>query len=162
VRLGAEMLAFAEPDLPEAAARERLESALSSGKAARLFERLIEGQGGDPKVVENPSLLPQPKQRIPAAAPRSGVVQAIATERMGFLSIDIGCGRRRREDTIDPAAGFLVEKTVGDPVREGEPLAFLCLGERPAPRPGIERELAALFTIGEAPAAPPPLLIEKL
>ena len=162
VRLGAEMLAFAEPDLLEPAARERLEAAISSGKAARVFERLIEGQGGDPKVVENPSLLPQPKEKIPAVAPRSGVVQAIATERMGFLSIDIGCGRRRREDTIDPAAGFLVEKTVGDRVREGEPLAFLCLGERPAPRSGIEKELAELFTIGDAPAAPPPLMLEKL
>jgi pyrimidine-nucleoside phosphorylase/thymidine phosphorylase len=162
VRLGAEMLAFAEPDLLEVAARERLEAAISSGKAARVFERLIEGQGGDPKVVENPSLLPQPQEKIPAVAPRSGVVQAIATERMGFLSIDIGCGRRRREDTIDPAAGFLVEKTVGDRVREGEPLAFLCLGERPASRTGIEGELAALFTIGDAPAAPPPLLLEKL
>jgi pyrimidine-nucleoside phosphorylase/thymidine phosphorylase len=162
VRLGAEMLAFAEPDLLEVAARERLETAISSGKAARVFERLIEGQGGDPKVVENPSLLPQPKEKIAAVAPRSGVVQAIATERMGSLSIDIGCGRRRREDTIDPAAGFLVEKTVGDRVREGEPLAFLCLGDRPAPRSGIEQELAALFMIGDAPATPSPLLLEKL
>jgi pyrimidine-nucleoside phosphorylase/thymidine phosphorylase len=160
--LGVEMLALAEPDLLEAAARRRLEEALGSGKAARVFEKLIEAQSGDPRVVGDPSRLPQPKQKIPARAPRSGFVQAIATERMGFLSIDIGCGRRRREDTIDPAAGFLVEKTVGDRVEEGEPLAILCLGDRAAPRPAIEKELAALFTIGDGPAAPSPLLIEKL
>ena len=81
---------------------------------------------------------------------------------MGFLSIDIGCGRRKREDTIDFAAGFLVEKTVGDSVEKGEPLAILCLGDRPAPRPNMEQELAALFEIGDAPAIPPPLAIEKL
>jgi pyrimidine-nucleoside phosphorylase/thymidine phosphorylase len=160
--LGVEMLALAEPDLLEAAARRRLEEALGSGKAARVFEKLIEAQSGDPRVVGDPSRLPQPKEKIPARAPRSGFVQAIATERMGFLSIDIGCGRRRREDTIDPAAGFLVEKTVGDRVEEGEPLAILCLGDRAAPRPAIEKELAALFTIGDGPAAPSPLLIEKL
>jgi pyrimidine-nucleoside phosphorylase/thymidine phosphorylase len=162
VALGVEMLGFADPDLLEVAARQKLEDAFSSGKAARVFEKLIEAQGGDPRVVEDPSRLPQPKERIPARAPRSGVVRSISTEQMGFLSIDIGCGRRRREDTIDPAAGFLVEKTVGDRVDEGEPLAILCLGERPAPRPGIERELAALFEIGPEAASPPPLLVEKL
>ena len=81
---------------------------------------------------------------------------------MGFLSIDIGCGRRTREDTIDFASGFLVEKTIGDRVEKGEPLAILCLGERPAPREGIEKELAGLFEIGDEPVAPPLLAIEKL
>jgi pyrimidine-nucleoside phosphorylase len=160
--LGAEMLRFAEPGISEGEARRRLESAFDSGRAAEKFARLIEFQGGDPKVVENPSRLPQPKSRTPAKAPRSGFVQAIQTERMGFLSIDIGCGRRKREDEIDFASGFLVEKSVGDRVEKGETLAVLCLGERPAPRPGIEKELAALFEIGDEAAAPPDLAIERL
>jgi pyrimidine-nucleoside phosphorylase/thymidine phosphorylase len=162
VLLGVEMLGFADPNLLETAARHRLEDAIASGRAARVFERLIEAQGGDPRVVEDPSRLPQPRQTVPARAPRSGYVRSIATERMGFLSIDIGCGRHRREDTIDPAAGFLVEKTVGERVEEGEPLAVLCLGERPAPRAGIEWELAALFEIGDEPVEPPPLAVERL
>ena len=160
--LGVEMLRFSDPKLSESDARSRLEEAFTSGKAARAFEKLIEFQGGDPKVVEDPSRLPQPKEKIPALAPRSGFVNSIATEKMGFLSIDIGCGRRKREDEIDFTAGFLVEKTVGDRVEKGEPLAILCLGERPAPRPDFERELAALFTIGDEPTAPPPLAIERL
>ncbi|MCA1579881.1 MAG: thymidine phosphorylase [Acidobacteria bacterium] len=160
--LGADMLRFAEPALSEPDARRRLEEAFTSGKAAERFAKLVEFQGGDPRVVEDPSILPQPKSRIPAAAPRSGFVRSIQTEKMGFLSIDIGCGRRKREDDIDFAAGFLVEKTVGDRVEKGEPLAILCLGERPAPRPSFERELADLFEIGDEPAAPPALAIEKL
>ncbi|MEP6802627.1 MAG: thymidine phosphorylase [Acidobacteriota bacterium] len=160
--LGTDMLRFAEPALSEPEARKRLEDALSSGKAAERFGRLIEFQGGDPRVMDDPSILPQPKSRTPAVAARSGFVQAIQTEKMGFLSIDIGCGRRKREDEIDFAAGFLVEKTVGDRVEKGEPLAILCLGNRAAPRPAFERELADLFEIGDAPASPPPLAIEKL
>lgn len=160
--LGAEMLRFAEPGISEGEARRRLESAFDSGRAAETFARLIEFQGGDPKVMDDLSRLPQPKSRTPAKAPRSGFVRSIQTERMGFLSIDIGCGRRTREDEIDFASGFLVEKSVGDRVEKGETLAVLCLGERPAPRPGIEKELAALFEIGDEAAAPPDLAIERL
>jgi pyrimidine-nucleoside phosphorylase len=160
--LGADMLRFADPSLTGEAARQRLEDAFDSGAAARKFQQLIEFQGGDPAVVDDPSRLPAPAQRIPALALRPGYVRSISTEKMGFLSIDIGCGRRTREDTIDSAAGFLIEKTVGDRVGPGEPLAYLCLGERPAPRPNMERELAALFRIGDEPVAPPPLAIEKL
>jgi pyrimidine-nucleoside phosphorylase len=160
--LGTDMLRFADPSLTEEAARKRLESAFDSGAAARKFQQLIEFQGGDPAVVDDPSRLPAPAQRIPALALQPGYVRRISTEKMGFLSIDIGCGRRKREDTIDFAAGFLVEKTVGDRVGRGEPLAYLCLGERPAPRPNMERELAALFRISDEPVSPPPLVIEKL
>jgi len=89
-------------------------------------------------------------------------VRSISTEKMGFLSIDIGCGRRRREDEIDPAAGFLVEKNVGDRVEPGETLAWLCLGDREPPRPNMERELGALFRVVDTKHDPPPLAIEKL
>lgn len=160
--LGTDMLRFAEPGLAEADARGRLEDALSSGRALEKFRDLVEFQGGDPRAVDDLSRLPQPRKKTPAVAPRAGYVRSIATERMGFLSIDIGCGRRTREDEIDFAAGFLVEKTVGDRVEKGEPLAVLCLGERPAPREGLENELAGLFEIGDAPAAPPALAIERL
>jgi pyrimidine-nucleoside phosphorylase len=160
--LGTEMLRFADPSLSQAIARARLEDALSSGRAARLFERGIEFQGGDPKVVEDPSRLPQPATKLPARADRSGIVQAIRTEKTGFLSIEIGCGRKTREDTIDPAAGFLVEKTVGDRVEKGETLAVVCLGNHPLPRPTFVEEVAQLFTIGDSPVTPPPLAIERL
>ncbi|HEX7252911.1 MAG TPA: thymidine phosphorylase, partial [Thermoanaerobaculia bacterium] len=160
--LGADMLCFAEPSLSHEQARRRLADALECGKAAEKFAELIEFQHGDPRVVDDPSRLPQPAQRLPALAPRSGYVRSIRTERMGLLSIDIGCGRRKREDEIDFAAGFLVEKTVGDRVEKGEPLAILCLGRHPAPRPEMEKELAALFEIGDSPVSPPRLEIEKL
>src|SRR5262249_47491984 len=91
--MGVDMLRFDDPKLTEEAARVRLERTISSGAAARLFEKAIEFHGGNPKVVSDLSLLPQPKQKIPAAAPHAGYVRSIQTERMGLLSIDIGCGR---------------------------------------------------------------------
>jgi pyrimidine-nucleoside phosphorylase len=162
ILLGTDMLHFAEPSLSDEDARSRLEQAFDSGAAARKFEELIEFQGGNPRVVADPSLLPQPRQRIPALSLRGGYVRSISTEKMGFLSIDIGCGRKKREDEIDPAAGFLVEKNVGDRVEPGETLAWLCLGDQEPPRPNMERELAALFHVGDTKVEPPPLAIEKL
>ena len=162
ILLGVDMLRFADPSLSEAAAREKLAKAFDSGAAARKFQELIEFQGGNPAVLDDLSLLPAPTQRIPALALTPGYVRSISTEKMGFLSIDIGCGRRKREDTIDFGAGFLIEKNVGDKVGRGEPLGYLCLGERPAPRPNMERELASLFRIGEEPIDPPPLAVERL
>jgi len=160
--LGVDMLRFAQPALSEEEACQRLVKALESGQAAEKFGELVEFQGGDRRAVDDLSRLPQPRRKVPAIAPRSGFVQSIQTERMGFLSIDIGCGRRKREDTIDFAAGFLVEKTVGDRVQKGEPLAVVCYGERPGPRPDFELEVANLFTIGDEPVTPPALAIEKL
>ena len=160
--MGVDMLRFAEPSLSESEARERLAKAIASGQAARVLEKSIEFQGGDPKVVQDPSRLPQPKQKIPALAARSGFVRSIQTEKMGFLSIDIGCGRAKREDTIDFAAGFLVEKTVGDKVEKGEPLVVVCLGDRPLPREGFVAEIAALYEIGDTPGTPAPLAVERL
>lgn len=160
--LGVDMLRFSDPALSEDDARRKLEEALSSGRAARVFEKAIEYQGGDPKVVEDLSRLPQPKSKFSAVSPRDGFVRSIQTEKMGFLSIDIGCGRRTRDDTIDSAAGFLVEKTVGDKVTKGEPLAIVCLGDRPLPRAGFVEEIGALFDIGDTPGTPSPLAIEKL
>jgi len=160
--LGVDMLRFAEPSLSEDEARRRLVKAFDSGQAAEKFGQLVEFQGGNRKAIDDVSLLPQPRRKVPATAPRSGVVQSIQTERMGILSIDIGCGRLKREDTIDFAAGFLVEKTVGDRVEKGEPLAIVCYGDRPAPRPDFEREVAELFSIGDQPVTPPVLAIEKL
>ena len=89
-------------------------------------------------------------------------MQSIQTEKMGFLSIEIGCGRRTREDVVDPAAGFLIGKTVGDRVEKGEPLAVVCIGSRAVPRLSYVDEVAALFAIDDAPTTPPPLAVEKL
>jgi pyrimidine-nucleoside phosphorylase len=160
--LGGEMLRFAQADLGEAEARAVLEKLLDDGSAARRFEKIIEQQGGDPAVVERPELLPLARRRVAVASPRSGYVSEIATERMGFLSIEIGCGRRRADDAIDPAAGFLVEKTIGERVEKGETLAQICYGAREAPRPTFEQEIAALFEIGDVRATPSPLIREAL
>ncbi|HEY7573886.1 MAG TPA: thymidine phosphorylase, partial [Thermoanaerobaculia bacterium] len=85
--LGLEMLRFADPGVEPVPARAAMRKLLTSGEAARKFEKVIEQHGGDPSVVEHPEKLPQPSRRSAVPASRAGYVRSIATERMGFLSI---------------------------------------------------------------------------
>src|SRR5438445_10667602 len=104
-------------------ARKKLETAIESGLAAEKFEQIIEAQGGNPKAVEDPSVLPQALAVEVYAAPRTGVVQRVEPRTIGRAIIPLGGGRRTVEDTIDPTAGFVITAKPGDKVLEGEPIA---------------------------------------
>ncbi|HEX6107706.1 MAG TPA: thymidine phosphorylase [Gemmatimonadales bacterium] len=123
--LAAEMLVLvgAAPDLQ--VARARLEDAVTSGRARETFQRVVEAQGGDPAVVDDPSLLPQAGAVEVFRAPRAGVVAAVEPRRIGAAILELGGGRRTIEDTIDHAVGFVITVKPGDRVREGEPIASI-------------------------------------
>lgn len=109
-----------EPDLESGAARaERL---LKSGDALRKFQQLVEAQGGDPRVVENPALLPQAPLVAEMPAPEMGYVAQVHPRQVALACLQLGAGRQKKEDTIDPAVGVEVLKAVGDPVQAGEPV----------------------------------------
>ncbi len=109
-----------EPDLESGAARaERL---LNSGDALRKFQQLVEAQGGDPRVVENPALLPQAPLVAEMPAPEMGYVAQVHPRQVALACLQLGAGRQKKEDTIDPAVGVEVLKAVGDPVQAGEPV----------------------------------------
>jgi pyrimidine-nucleoside phosphorylase len=123
LRLGVEMLLLGGAH--QLQARPRLEAALADGSALRRFAELIEAQGGDAAVVDDPARLPQPRCRREVRASRSGVVTSLDAEGVGLAAVELGAGRSRKEDAVDPAAGILLRKRIGDPVRAGEALAEL-------------------------------------
>src|SRR5438477_6163498 len=91
LRLGVEMLRFGG-SADAVAARARLEKALADGSALRRFAEVIEAQGGDPRVVDDPSLLPQPRFRRDFHAGRSGVLPAMDAEQVGLAAVELGAG----------------------------------------------------------------------
>ena len=161
LRLGVEMLLAAEITADEAAARGKLEAALADGSALRLFARLIEAQGGDPQVCDDPARLPQPKLVREVRADRSGVLATLDAELVGLAAVELGAGRARREDAVDPAAGLLLRKRVGDEVRAGEILAELHATSAARLDAG-EARMRAAAEIAEAAVPQGPLVIERL
>jgi pyrimidine-nucleoside phosphorylase len=103
-------------------ARVRARSALMSGAALQRFQGVIEAQGGDPRVCDDLRRLPQASQQLVIPAPREGRLRSIACREIGRTAMRLGAGRRVIEDRIDPGAGVVLHKKVGDLVMEGEPL----------------------------------------
>jgi pyrimidine-nucleoside phosphorylase len=152
--LGAEMLVLGGAAGTRNEARRRMEVAISSGRAARKFQEIIEAQGGNPAVVDDPGLLPQAAEVELFVAARDGVVAQIEPRAIGRGITALGGGRTRVEDTVDPAVGFVISARPGDVVRAGEPLATIFARDAA----GVAVGRAALMeSIRVADDADPPL-----
>ncbi len=156
--LAAEMLCVAGAEQELAAARARAERALDGGAALERFGELVEAQGGERGAIERPDGLPVAPRRDEVHAARAGVIAAIDTFRLGDLVVDIGGGRRSKEDDVDPRVGLLVRRRIGDRVEPGDVLAELHLANVDAA--AVDRA-GSCFTIGDA-AEPPALIVERI
>jgi pyrimidine-nucleoside phosphorylase len=159
--LGAEMLVLGGVASSRDAARRAMEVAISSGKAARKFEEIIEAQGGNPGVVDDPSVLPQAQACELFLAPRAGVIARVEPRAIGRGVTALGGGRSRMDDAIDPSVGFVITAKPGDVVQQGEPLATVFARDRA----GVETGLATLrqaIAIADEAELPLPLISHRV
>lgn len=99
------------------------EDALRDGRAAKAFKQLIQAQGGDPQVVDDPRRLPQATHKVAIQAQQAGFVGAIDTKALGVAVMQLGGGRAKQGDALDHTAGLVLHKKLGTPVAVGETLA---------------------------------------
>ena len=133
-------------------------AAIASGEALERFRRMVEAQGGDPGVVDDPAgVLPAAPVREPLVADRDGVLAAVEAEEIGLASVDLGAGRRRKGDPIDPAVGIVVHPKIGDRLEAGQPIGEVHARDRDAAAEAARRVLAAM-DVADGPVAPPPLV----
>jgi pyrimidine-nucleoside phosphorylase len=159
--LGAEMLMLAGVARTNDAARRSMERAISSGAAAERFATIIEAQGGNPGVVEDPAVLPQADACELFAATRRGFVARIEPRAIGRGLTALGGGRTRVDDVIEPSVGFVITARVGDWVEAGEPLATIFARDAA----GVDAGRAALrtaITIGDEAELPLALISHRV
>ena len=159
--LGAEMLVLGGMAPTRDAARRAMEVAISSGKAAAKFREIIDAQGGDPSVVDDPSTLPQAECCELYFASRGGFVARIDPRRIGFGVIELGGGRSRPGDPVDHSVGFVLAARPGDLVREGEPVATIMARNSDGVEAG-RRALQEAITIAEEADYPLPLISHRV
>lgn len=99
---------------------------LLNGEALKKMKEFLEGQGGNPMVIEDYSLFPTPTQFKEVKGPNvEGFVTGISAEQIGFASQHSGAGRATKEENIDLSAGISLKKKVGDTYKDGDVLAVV-------------------------------------
>ena len=158
--LGIEMLLAVGIDASREAAKARLEQAVSSGAALEKLRLMIEAQGGNPAVVDDPGALPQARHSEVWGAPRDGLVSEVVPRDIGRAINAMGGGRQRVSDHIDPSVGFHITVKPGHVVRRGQPLATIHAREEHGLAVG-RRALEGAVRFGEI-AEPLPLISHRV
>lgn len=135
-------------------AHVRLAAALDSGRAAECFARMVAGLGGPADLLERADrLLPTAPVVREVSAPRAGFVAAIDTRALGLVVVELGGGRRRSDDRIDPSVGLSALAALGARVEAGSPLAIVHAADEAAAEAAIAAVRAACTLAEAAPAA---------
>ena len=137
------------------------EKAIADGSAFQKLKEMVKAQGGDDSVLEHPECLYEKAQVFAVKAPAGGWVQKMDAEGIGRASMLLGAGRETKEDLIDPAAGIVLLKKTGQPVREGEILAKLYTN-RPDRVKAAEKTLLESCIIGEKAPEKLPLVFDLI
>lgn len=127
--LGSQMMVLAKQAATIDEARVQLKEALESGKALLKFKEMIQNQGGDPSVVDQPERLLTAKYVSELPAKESGIVSKLVANELGIAAMMLGAGRKTKDDAIDHAVGLKLNKKIGDPVQEGESLLTIYSNE---------------------------------
>ena len=93
---------------------------VQNGKALQKFKELIKNQGGDVSYIENPDNFEKAKFILPVIAEKTGIIKSIKAEEIGKISVSLGAGRIKKEDVIDNSVGIVLEKKIGDTIKQGE------------------------------------------
>ncbi|MGO9466525.1 MAG: thymidine phosphorylase [Isosphaeraceae bacterium] len=161
IELAAEMVCLGRRAHSLDDARATCRRTIQDGSALERFRRLVEAQGGDPRVIDEPARLPAPRRKVVLTAPRSGFVQALAARPVGHATMLLGAGRTRMDSPVDHAVGAVLHKKTGDPVTLGEPLCTLFVNDES--RLGeASRLILEAYAIAESPAAVLPLIVERI
>jgi pyrimidine-nucleoside phosphorylase len=159
--LGAEMLLAGGLVRTRVQGERRLSQSVKDGSAAIKLKQIIEAQGGDPRVVDEPDRLALSRQRATLAAPKSGFVRAFDPLELGLVSMGLGAGRTRADQDVDPGAGLVLHAAVGDRVERGQPLATLYTSKRAWLEPALARASSAV-EVGKGRKAPASRLIDRV
>jgi thymidine phosphorylase len=130
--------------------------ALRSGAGLKTFRGMLAAQGG--RLQEG---LPVAPVRLPVMSLGEGYVSAIDALEVGLAGLELGVGRKRKEDRVDHAAGIVIEAPVGSRVRAGSPLAVVHAHSEELARSVMPRLLSA-WKLSEHEVQRPPHVLARV
>jgi pyrimidine-nucleoside phosphorylase len=134
---------------------------LTSGAAWHKFSQLVEAQGGDVRCIEDPDRLPKARLIEPVPAPRSGYLSGVRAAEIGIAVVELGGGRMKKGDSIDPSVGVILHYKVGDLVQRDTPL-FTIHASDEAKLAAARTRLMAAHTFSDSPVQRLPLFYRRI
>ena len=123
--LGAYMIKLAAKGNDIEENKQKMLEQIQNGKAFAKLGQWIQKQGGDISYLENIERFEKAKFVLPVVAERSGYVEKLDAQEIGKASMNLGAGRKKKEDNIDFSVGIVLEKKIGDKVEKGDILAYI-------------------------------------
>lgn len=142
-------------------ARKMAQEKIDDGSAMMKFKELIETQGGDVSYIDKPEKLAKAKWIIPIKAERGGWISVVDAQEIGESSVEIGAGRSKKGDRIDPAVGIMVRVKIGDYVETGATLFEVHVNDRNSFDKVFEK-LKNSVEYSDEPVEPPPCFWDVL
>jgi thymidine phosphorylase len=100
-----------------------ISEALHNGTGLAKFTQWIAAQGGDVRVIDDLSLLPAAPVILPVYAENDGWISRIACRELGIIAMELGAGRSKIGDEIQPEVGLKIYAKIGDYLKSGDLLA---------------------------------------
>jgi len=121
--IAAELLLVTKVAASKEAAMKMVDEAVQSGRGLEYLRKMIIWQKGDPRVIDDYSLLPKAKRVIPVLAKKDGYVKKVQALKIGRAAMILGAGRQTKDGIIDPGVGVKVFAKVGTEVKKGDLIA---------------------------------------
>jgi pyrimidine-nucleoside phosphorylase len=154
VRLAARMLVLGGIVSTTDQGERRVREAIASGAGVEKFRKVIEWQGGDPRVVDDYTVLGSAPRHHVVLAKRNGFLDTLDAELVGRATMVLGAGRETVADAIDPTVGAVLQAAPGDQLRAGDPILTLHYRDETM----LPRALTILDTAISLSDQPPPQL----
>ncbi len=142
-------------------AAQIVERAVRAGNGVAKLAEVIAAQGGDPRYVEQPHLLPAAPVRTMLKSPRSGYIAGIHAEHTGLVSMSLGAGRFKKGEQIDHRTGLILQAKVGDYLKAGEPLVEVHARNN-AEVTAIQNALYACYAWSDTPVHVEPMIYDTI
>lgn len=155
--VAAEMLLLAGKCTTVEAGRTMLQEAIASGRAIAKFREWVRAQGGDERVVDDITIMPQARLVCELESPQAGYIAAINAMQVGMATVALGAGRQKKGEPIDHAVGVVLHKKVGERVAAGEPLLTIYANDEQQLAEARDRLLTA-YQWSNTPVRPAPLI----
>lgn len=142
-------------------AREKCEHALKNGQAFKKFLEIAKAQGADIQFLENPDKYPTASEKAKLTAEKDGFITQLTALDIGLACVELGAGRLRAEDSVDPQAGVILFKKIGDKVTSGEDLLEIRTNKAGS-IPQVQKKIKQAITIEENPPEKPELILKEI